>query len=141
MSIPDSVSAMADAGRRSGIAVVCDLSRQVGGASAKALELADLAVVVTSCDVRGVAASAALTSVLRSINPNVGLVLRGPAPGGLTARDAAAAVGVPLLATMRPEPMLAQRIDQRGLRLRRRSPLAVAARRVLDVLGDTGRPV
>jgi hypothetical protein len=119
---------------------VCDLPRQVSAACAKALELADLVVAVTGCDVRGVAATAALTSAIRSINPNVGLVLRGPAPGGLTARDAVEVVGVPMLATMRPEPMLAQRLDQRGLRLRRRSPLAVAARRVLDVLGTSGRP-
>ncbi|MDQ1319366.1 MAG: hypothetical protein QG655_609 [Actinomycetota bacterium] len=137
---PGLVSAMADAGRRGGSTVVCDLPRQVSAACAKALELADLVVAVTGCDVRGVAATAALTSAIRSINPNVGLVLRGPAPGGLTARDAVEVVGVPMLATMRPEPMLAQRLDQRGLRLRRRSPLAVAARRVLDVLGTSGRP-
>lgn len=133
------VSAMADAGRRGGSAVVCDLSRQIGGACATALELADLVVVVTGCDVRGIAASTVLTNLARSINPNIGLVLRGPAPGGLAARDAAEVVGAPLLATMRPEPMLAQRLERRGLRLRRRSPLAAAAVRVLDVLDTPGR--
>lgn len=137
---PHLVAAMADAGRRGGSAVVCDLSRQVSGPCAMALELADLVVVVAGCDVRGIAASAALTNVLRSVNPNVGLVLRGPAPGGMTTRDAVEVVGVPLLAAMRPEPMLAQRLDQRGLRLRRRSPLAVAAQRVLGLLNSSGRP-
>ncbi|HOB49793.1 MAG TPA: CpaE-like family protein [Mycobacterium sp.] len=136
---PRLVTAMADAGRRGGSAVFCDLSRQIGGAGGTALEMADLVVVVTGCDVRGVAASSALTAVVRSVNPNIGLVIRGPAPGGLTARDAADAVGLPLLAAMRPEPMLAQRLDRRGLRLRRRSPLAIAARRVLDVLDTSGR--
>ena len=41
---------------------------------------------------------------------------------------------VPLLAAMRPEPMLAVHLEQGGLRLRRRSPLAVAAHKVLGVL-------
>ena len=35
---------------------------------------------------------------------------------------------------MRPEPMLAERLEQGGLRLRRRSPLAAAARQVLELL-------
>lgn len=135
---PRLVSAMAEAGRRGGSTVVCDLPRQVGAASAQALELADLVAVVTGCDVRGVAAASALTAVLRTVNPNVGLVVRGPAPGGLRARDAVEIVAAPLLAAMRPEPMLAQRIEQAGLRLRRRSPLAVAARRVLSVAHQSG---
>jgi len=41
---------------------------------------------------------------------------------------------VPLLAAMRPEPMLAQRLEQGGLRLRTRSPLTRAAGTVLDVV-------
>lgn len=134
---PRLVTAMMDAGRRGTGTVVCDLPRNIGPAGARALELADLVVVVTSCDLRGVAAAAAITAVVRTLNPNVGLVVRGPAPGGLTARDAVEIVSAPVLATMRPEPMLAQRIEQAGLSLRRRSPLAAAARRVLSSAGDT----
>ena len=137
---PRLVTAMAEAGRRGAGTVVCDLPRHIGPAGARALELADLAVVVAAADVRGVAAAAALTAVVRSVNPNVGLVVRGPAPGGLTARDAARVVSAPLLAAMRPEPMLAQRIEQGGLMLRRRSPLAAAARRVLSVAGGANGP-
>lgn len=132
------VAAMADAGRRSGSTVICDVPRQICGAGVQALEMADLVAVVIGCDVRGVAAATALTAAVRAVNPNVGLVVRGPAPGGLAARDAAEVIAVPLLAAMRPEPMLAQRIEQDGLRLRRRSPLAAAARRVLAVAHDPG---
>jgi len=35
---------------------------------------------------------------------------------------------------MRPEPRLDQHLEQHGLRLQRRSPLAAAARKVLGVL-------
>ena len=43
-------------------------------------------------------------------------------------------VGLPLLAAMRPQPGIAEALEHGGLRLRRRSPLAAAARRVLAVL-------
>ena len=43
-------------------------------------------------------------------------------PGGLRAAEVADVAEVPLLAAMRPEPMLAERLEQGGLRLRRRSP-------------------
>jgi hypothetical protein len=76
--------------------------------------------------------------LVRRVNPNVGLVVRGPAPGGLRAREVAEVAGVPLLAAMRPEPMLARQLEQGGVRLRRRSPLAAAAHRVLAVLDHAG---
>ena len=128
------LTAVLEAGRRGGVTVVCDIPRHLTGAAVCALQYADLVVVVTSCDVRGVAATAALTTVLTTVNPNVGLVVRGPSPGGLLAREVAAAAVAPLLAAMRPEPQLAQRLERGGLRLGRRSPLAGAARRVLDVV-------
>jgi secretion/DNA translocation related CpaE-like protein len=134
------VAAVVDAGRRGGVTVVCDLPRQLTPASICALQIADLVVVVTSCDVRAIAATTAMLGTLRRVNPAVGLVVRGPSPGGLVAREVADAAEAPLLAAMRPEPMLAQRLEQGGLRLRRRSPLARAAGTVLDVVHrNTGR--
>lgn len=127
------LSAVAEAGRRGGATVVLDVPRQLNPVSAHALDIADLVVVITSCDVRGIAASAALAGVLRTVNPSIGLVVRGPAPGGLGAREAAQAIGLPLLAAMRPEPGLDQRLEGGGWRLRRRAPLTTAARTVLAV--------
>ena len=43
-------------------------------------------------------------SAIGGVNPNVGLVVRGPAPGGLRPVDVAGIVGLPLLAAMRPQP-------------------------------------
>lgn len=123
-----------DAACRTGVTVICDVPRQLGQAGVYAVEAADLVCVVTPCDVRGIAGAAASAGVLRTLNPNVGLVVRGPAPGGLQAADAAEVVGAPLLAAMRAEPAVARDLEQGGLRLRPRSALANAARAVLEVL-------
>ena len=130
----DAASSIVDAGRRGGATVVCDLPRQLTAASVRVLEAADLAVIVTSCDVRGIAATAAVAGLVRAVNPNIGLVVRGPAPGGLRAVEVADVAAAPLLVSMRPEPMLAVHLEHGGLRLGRRSPLAAAARTVLGVV-------
>jgi secretion/DNA translocation related CpaE-like protein len=128
------LQAVIDAGRRGGVTVVCDLPRRLTAAAEAALDEADLVVVVGQCDVRCCAAIAAMASTLTTVNPNVGLVVRGPSPGGLRAAEAAQATGLPLLTAMRAEPGLAARIERGGLHLPRRSALAAAARRVLAVL-------
>jgi secretion/DNA translocation related CpaE-like protein len=128
------VNAVVDAGRRGGATVVCDLPRRLTDAAQTALDTADLVVVVSPCDVRACAATATIAAVLTGINPNVGLVVRGPSPGGLRAEEVAAIAAVPLLASMRPYPRLAEQLEHGGLRLARRSALAVAARRVLALL-------
>jgi len=133
----DLVSAVIDSGQRSGVTVVCDMPRQFTSAALCAMEIASLVVVVTTCDVRAIAATAALVGVVRGVNPNLGLLVRGPAPGGLHAAQAADVAAVPLLATMRPEPLLAVRLDQHGLGRpgrRSRSPLSEAAAKVLRLL-------
>ena len=128
---PGPVAAVLEAGRRGGATVICDVPRQLSPSGVCALERADLVVVVTSCDVRSIAATTALVGVVRTVNSRCGLVVRGPSPGGLVAREAAGAIGAPLLAAMRPQPGLARQLEHGGLRLRPRSPLAVAARTVL----------
>lgn len=131
---PGPVDAVIDAGRRGGVTVICDVARRLTDACESALQSADLVVVITPCDVPACAATATITPVLSTINPNVGLVARGPSPGGLRAAEVAAVVAVPLLASVKAEPRIAERLEHGGLRLRRRSALAGAARRVLAVL-------
>ncbi|MGA8546510.1 MAG: septum site-determining protein Ssd, partial [Mycobacterium sp.] len=128
------VEAVIDAGRRGGATVVCDVPRRLTEAAQTALDSADLVVVVSPCDVRACAATATLAPVVTGINPNVGLVVRGPSPGGLRAEELAAIAAVPLLASMKPYPRLAEQLEHGGLRLARRSALAAAARRVLALL-------
>jgi secretion/DNA translocation related CpaE-like protein len=128
------VGAVVDAGRRAGVTVVCDLPRHISEVTEAAIASADLLVLVTCCDVRSTAATAATAHTVAALNPSAGLVVRGPAPGGLRASDVADSVGLPLLAAMRPEPMVAERLERGGLRLTRRSPLAAAAADVLGVM-------
>ena len=128
------LGAVIDAGSRAGATVICDLPRRSTGAVETVLDAADLVVVIASADVRSCAAAAAITPWLSAINPNAGVVVRGPSPGGLTSADVAKIVGLPLLAAMRPQPGVVDALERGGLRLRSRSPLAGAARRVLAVL-------
>lgn len=128
------VDAIIGAGRRGGVTVICDLPRWVHEAAEIAVNAADLVVLVSPCDVRGCAAATVLAPRLQAVNPNAGLVVRGPSPGGLRATDVAAAVGLPLLAVMRAEPGLVERLEHRGLRLPSKSSLTAAARQVLDLL-------
>ncbi|WP_096291413.1 septum site-determining protein Ssd [Mycobacterium ahvazicum] len=132
------VDAVIDAGRRGGVTVVCDLPRRLTDATRTALDAADLVVVVSPCDVRSCAATAAMTPVLATINPNLGLVVRGPSPGGLRAAEVADICGLPLLASTKAQPQLAEQLEHGGLRLGRRSALTAAARRVLTVLPRAG---
>lgn len=128
------VQAVVDAGRRGGVTVVCDLPRRLTNATQAALDTADLVVLVSPCDVRSCAATATVAPVLATFNPNIGLLVRGPSPGGLRGAEVADIAGLPLLASMRAEPRLAEQLEHGGLRLRRRSALATAAHRVLAVL-------
>lgn len=134
------LAAVIDAGCRGGTTVVCDVPRRSTAAVETALDSADLVVLITPADVRSCAAAAALVPWVSAVNPNVGLVVRGPAPGGLRSPDVTRIVGVPMLAAMRPQPKIADTLERGGLRLRRRSPLAAAARRVLAVLAQHPSP-
>lgn len=133
----EAVLAVLDAGRRSVGITVVDLPRRDDGVTAACLEVADLCVLVTAATLRGCAASRVVADALGTRARALRLVVRGPAPGGLRAVEVERAVGVPVLAAMRAQPGLDASVDGGGLRLRRGSPLADAAGRVLD--GVRGR--
>jgi secretion/DNA translocation related CpaE-like protein len=133
---PGALVSVLSAGRRAGETVVCDLPRYPTETALAAVDAADLTVVVVPAEVRSTAAAARVVGVLRQRGGLLGLVVRGPAPGGLTARDVAGAVGVPLLHAMRPQPGLAGSVERGVIPGRRRGPLAAAARAVLDELAS-----
>jgi secretion/DNA translocation related CpaE-like protein len=130
------LGAVIDAGCRGGATVVCDVPRRCTAAVEAALDAADLVVLVTPADVRSCAAAAAARPWLMACNPNAGVVVRGPAPGGLRSAEVARIVELPLLAAMRPQPGITELLERGGLRMRRRAPLSGAARRVLTVLAS-----
>lgn len=135
---PEAVAAVLDAGARAGDVVVCDLPRTAGASAMAALDRADLALLVVPAEVRACAAAARVIAALGAHGGGLQLVVRGPAPGGLRGADVAEALGLPLLAVMRPQPGLAATLERGGLARARRSPLATAARQVLCSLDESG---
>ena len=130
------VRAVCGAGRRAGETVVCDLPRHPCDGAEAALGVADLAVLVVPAEVRACAAAAAVVERVARHGAVLRLVVRGPAPGGLTPADVSRALGLPLLAAMRPQPGLAGALDRGQPPGRARGPLAVAARQVLAALHE-----
>ncbi len=80
---PAPLAAVLDAGSRGGVTVVCDVARCPTAATETAVAAADLVVLVTPADIRSCAAAAATGQWVSGGNPNTGVVVRGPAPGGL----------------------------------------------------------
>lgn len=132
------VSSVIEAGRRAGRVVVCDLPRQLGPEVDEAVRGADLVVLVVPAEVRACVAATRVLDRLGDSRARTRVLVRGPAPDGLNARDVVTAVGAPLLTWMRPERGLAQALERGVFNPRMRSPLGVASRAVLDVLiGET----
>lgn len=131
-----SVSAVLDAGRRGGETVVCDLPRYPTEAALAALGASDLTVLVVPADLRSCAAAGRVAEMLREHTRTVEIVVRGPSPGGITAREVARSVGLPLLGSMRAEPGLEEATERGRLPGTGRGALADAACAVLDRLSE-----
>ncbi len=132
----DAAVAVIEAGRDSGDVVVVDLPRATDSVCRAVVECVDLVVVVTTATVRGCAAARETVTRWRPVTDRLGLVVRGPAPGGLTASQIATIVDIDLLAALRPQRHLAVAIESGRLPLGRRSPLGAAADAVLDRVLD-----
>lgn len=127
----EAVLATIDAGRGNGDLVVVDLPRADTDAVRGALESVELTALITAPTVAGCAAARQVAGRLLSGAPDVGLVVRGPSPGGLRPAQIAAAVGLPLLASFRPDPRLPARLEEGRLEVGgRRHPLTQAAHAV-----------
>jgi secretion/DNA translocation related CpaE-like protein len=133
------VHTVCGAGRRAGETVICDVPRYPCEPGAAALETADLAVLVVPAEVRACAAAATVLARVLRYGVAVQLVVRGPAPGGLTPHDVSRALDLPLLAAMRSPPGLAGALDRGAVPGKSRGPLATAARQVLGALDGSGR--
>jgi secretion/DNA translocation related CpaE-like protein len=133
---PDAVAAVLEAGRRAGDTVVCDLPREFGPGASAALDRADLVVIVVPAEVRASVGARLVASRVVSRGKPARLIVRGPAPGGLRAKEVAEAAGVPLLATMRPEPGLDHALERGEFRLHPGGQLHRAATATLRVLAE-----
>ncbi|WP_225730864.1 MULTISPECIES: septum site-determining protein Ssd [unclassified Nocardia] len=132
--------AVLEAGRAAGDLVVCDVSGERGPHADQMLDAADLVVLVVQARIRALAAAESVAAHIRRRNPNQGLVIRGPAPGGLRSIEAAEVLDLPLLAAVRAQPGLCARLERGGLTAPRRGPLREAADAILAVLSGSGGP-
>lgn len=135
---PDAAVAVVEAGRRAGDTVVCDLPRHLTDTAVAVLAVADLTVLVVPAEVRATAAASRVAELVAEHGATLGVVVRGPAPGGLTGEDVAAALGLEVLASVEAEPGLAAAMDHGTVPGVRRGPLADAAEAVLDALDGAG---
>ncbi len=126
------VSAVLDAAVRECELVLLDLPRGLDETVRVALRVSDQVLLVVPAEVRATAAAGQVLSLLEPVAGDIRLVVRGPAPTGLTADSVAEALGLPLAGELRAEPGLATALD-RGLAppLRSRGPLAVLCRRLI----------
>lgn len=128
------------AGRCGRDLVVLDLPRHLDSAARVALASVDHLLLVVPAELRACAAAARVVSSVQLYTEDVSVVVRGPAPGRLKAREIARALGLPLSGSLRSEPALARALERgeppagSGT-----GPLADLCRRVLGGWGLTKR--
>lgn len=130
----DGIRAVMEAGCRAGYTVICDLPRAPGAVSGCVLDRADLVGVLVPAEVRAGTAARGLVATLSARARRVGLIVRGPAPDGLSPGAIGEAVGAEVLTVMRAEPKLAKCLDRAEFAPRSNGPLAGGARAVLEAL-------
>ncbi|HWG99091.1 MAG TPA: septum site-determining protein Ssd [Pilimelia sp.] len=131
----EAMAAAVEAGRRGRDLVVVDLPRRLDDAAVLALESADRVLLVVPAELRATAAAARVAAVVARHGVDLSLVVRGPAPSGLSAREVAEALNLPLAGTLRPEPGLARALEHgRAPASTGRGPLAALCQRLVAEL-------
>jgi secretion/DNA translocation related CpaE-like protein len=131
----EAMAATMDAARRGRDVIVADLPRRLDDAAVVALENADRALLVVPAEVRAAASAERTAKAVAQHCADVAVVVRGPAPGRLRARDIVHALKLPLAGTLRPDPAMCHALefgtppaaDGKG-------PLAELCRRLVDEL-------
>ncbi len=134
---PEAMTAVLGAARRGADVVIADLPRRLDDAAVAALRQSDVALLVLPAEVRACAAAARVAAAAVAHCSDLRVVVRGPAPAGLSSRDVAAALGLPLEGVLRPEPGLGARLERGSLPAARgRGPLADFCSTFLGRLGQ-----
>jgi septum formation inhibitor-activating ATPase MinD len=129
--------AVVDAGVRGYRRVIVDLPRCVDADSVPLAAVADLIVIVVPATVRATVAATVVAAGLRAYPGRVHLVVRDPGPGRLTIGQVAAALALPVAASVRSDSAVGRAAERGEPPIsRRRSALASACHDVLDLLPD-----
>ncbi|MBT0767367.1 hypothetical protein KIH74_00440 [Kineosporia sp. J2-2] len=126
------VAAVLDSSRGEYGTVVVDIPRHPDEAVRAALRALDVLLVVVPAEVRATAAAQRVAAVVRPLTGDVRVVVRGPAPTGLSASSICTALDLPLAGVLRAEPGLRVALDRgEPPGLRGRSPLSRFCRELL----------
>ena len=106
------VEAVLDAGRRAHDLVVVDLARTLDEVAREVLAAATCALLVVPAEVRATAAAARVAGRAGMLCRDLRLVVRGPAPGDVSATEVQQALGLPLAGALRPEPHLDVHLEE-----------------------------
>jgi hypothetical protein len=114
-----------------------DLPRRLDDAAVLALEAADRVLMVVPAELRATAAAARVAATAAPHCADLAIVVRGPAPGRLQAKDVADALGLPLAGALRPEPRLGPALERgEAPAVSGRGPLASFCQRLIEDLID-----
>jgi secretion/DNA translocation related CpaE-like protein len=131
----DAMTSVLAAAARTCDLVVADLPRHFDDAVGVVLKASDLVLLVVPAEVRAVAAAAQIASELTKVTDDVRVVVRAPAPGGLTALDVATALGLPLAGHLKAEPGIGASLERGEAPAGQgRGPLAKFCRELLATL-------
>ncbi|MFV2088789.1 septum site-determining protein Ssd [Micromonospora sp. LOL_021] len=131
------MSAALDAARRERDVVVVDLPRRPDDAAIAAMHATDRVLVLVPAELRATAATARVITDIQPHCTDLSLVVRGPAPGRLRAREIGRTLGLPVTGVLQPEPRVSrglERGDAPGSS--GRGPLAELCQRIVGGLVD-----
>lgn len=132
---PDAMRSVLRAARRATDVVVVDVPRRLDPAAELAVADADVTLLVVPAEVRAAAAASRVAAAIAPIATDLRLVVRGPAPTGVTALAIADALALPLVAYVEAEPRVAEAADRGEPPARHgRGPLAGFCRDLLAEL-------
>ncbi|MGQ0626204.1 MAG: septum site-determining protein Ssd [Sporichthyaceae bacterium] len=136
LAVPGAAMAAALAGGRAGNdLVVVDLPRQLDVAAEVALGAGGPVLLVVPAELRATVAAARVVRSISAPGRDLRVVVRGPAPSGLTAGRIASSLGLPLAGQLAPEPGIADDLeDGHTPGARAGSPLSAFCARFLDEL-------
>jgi len=133
----DAMRSLLDAATRGFDLVVVDVPRHPGEIGRCALRAADVTYLLVPAEVRAAVAGDVTAAALRRETAELRLIVRTPAPGGLTPEVIAEAIGLPLAGVLDCDRRLPAILEEGDLAqaLRRRGPLADLCGQLVSDLG------
>lgn len=120
--------------------VVADLPRQFGDAAAEILATADVTLLVVPAEVRATVAAGRVADLLRRHTRDIRVVVRGPAPGGLSPAVVAESLRLPLAGVVRTDQRLARALERGDPPGRHGTLAGFCARFITELARERRRP-